>query len=64
VCSDAAPMHSSSDQGKVAPLLFSAALQTSLTAGLCHCSYTYGNLLFIQVCSDAAPMHCSSDQAK
>ena len=29
-----------------------------------HCSYTYANLLFIQVCSDATPMHCSSVQGR
>ncbi|DBA89309.1 TPA: hypothetical protein ACH3X2_004779 [Trebouxia sp. C0005] len=39
----------SSGQGKIAPLLFSAALQTSLTACMCHCNYKNGDLLFIQV---------------
>jgi len=29
---------------------------------LCHCNYTYGVLLFIQVCSDATPKHCSTGQ--
>ena len=30
----------------------------------CHCSYTHGHLLFIQVCSDPAQMQCSSVQGK
>jgi len=55
-------MHCRTGQGKIASLLFSAALQTSLIAALCHCSYTYGDLLFIQVCSDARPMHCRFGQ--
>ena len=29
-----------------------------------HCSYTYGDLLFIQVCSEPAQMQCSSVQGK
>ena len=29
-----------------------------------HCSYTYADLLFIQVCSDPAQMHCSKVQGK
>jgi len=57
-------MHCNTGQGKTASLLFSAALQTSLTAGLCLCNYTYGNLLLLKVCSDAAPMHCSTGQGK
>ncbi len=56
--------HCSTGQGKMAPLLFSAALQNRLTAALCHCNYTYGDCLSIQVCSDATPMHCSSSQGK
>ena len=31
--------------------LLGAAVQNRLTAGLCHCNYTYGYLLFRQVCS-------------
>ena len=31
---------------------------------VCHCSYTCGDLLFIQVCSDPAQMQCSSVQGK
>ena len=27
---------------------------------VCHCSYTYGNLLFIHVYRDPRPMHCST----
>ncbi len=64
VCSDALAMHCSNGPGKIAPLLFSAALQNKLTACLCHCNYTYGDLLFIQVCSDATAMHCSTGQGK
>ena len=44
--------------------LFSAAQQNRLTAGVFHCSYTYGDLLFIQVRSDPAQMQCSSVQGK
>ena len=43
-------------------MLFSVALRNKLTACLCHCNYTYGDLLFIQVCIDARPMHCSTGQ--
>jgi len=57
-------MHCSTGQGKTASLLFSAPLQNRLTACLCHCKYTYGDLHFIQVCSDATPMHCSTGQGK
>jgi len=39
--------------------LLSAAVQIRLTAGLCRCIYTYGDLLLIQVCSDPAPVHCN-----
>ena len=35
-----------------------------VTAALCHCSYTYGGLLCIQLCSDAALMHCSTGQGR
>jgi len=64
VCSDPAPMHCSSVQGKMQSPLFCAALQNRLTAALCHCSYTYRDMLFTHVCSDPAPMHCSSVQGK
>ncbi len=57
-------MHCSSGQDKTACLLLSVALQNRLAAALCHCNYTYGGLLFIQVCSDATTMHCSSGQDK
>ena len=60
VCSDPAPMHCSSVQGKMHPTLFSAALQNRLTAGLCQCKYTCGDLLFIQVCSDPTTMQCNT----
>jgi len=64
VCSDATLMQCSPGQGRIASPLFSAALQTRLTAALCHCIYTCGDLLFIQVCSDATPMHCSPGQGR
>ena len=35
-----------------------------LTAGLCHCNYTCGDLLFTQLCSDATPKHCSTGQGR
>ena len=31
---------------------------------VCHCRYTYGDLLYIQVCSDPAQMLCSKVQGK
>ena len=64
LCSDATPMHCSTGQGKIASPLFSAALQTRLTAALCRCDYTYGGFLFIKVCNDATPMHYSTGQGK
>ena len=60
MCSDATPKHVSTGSGIIASPLFSAAVQTRLTACLCHCNHTYGDLLFIQVYSDATPMHCST----
>ena len=32
-----------------------------LAAALCHCNYTYEDLLFIQVCKNPPPMHCNTD---
>ena len=61
---DPAPMHCSSVQGKMQSPLFSAALQKSSQQAVCHCKYTYGDLLFVQVCRDPAPMHCSTAQGK
>ena len=57
-------MHCSTGQGKLDSPLFSAALQNSLTADLCHCNYTYGDLLFIQMCNDTTAMHCNTGQGK
>ena len=42
--------------------------KTGSQQAVCHCSYTYGYLLFIQVCSDSAQMqsgnpHCSGQKA-
>ncbi len=34
--------------------------KTGSQHALCHCNYTYEDLLFIQVCSESAPMHCST----
>ena len=44
--------------------LFSAALQHRLTAGLCKCNYTRGDLVFIQVCSEPTEMQCSTALGK
>jgi len=38
--------------GKMHSPLLSAAVQSRLTAGLCQCNHTYGDLIFIQVCID------------
>ena len=38
----------------------SSLLQNRLTAGLCCCKYTYGDLLFPQVCSGPTPVQCQS----
>jgi len=38
--------------------------KTGQQQAVCHCSYTYGVLLFIQVCSNPAQMHCSTVQGK
>ncbi len=110
MCSEPAPMHCSTAQGKLSSPVFSAALQNSLTActlslclhlsssyrcavsehqctaallratsapqcsllpcktgsqfALCHCVYTYADLLFIQVCNEPASMHCSTAQGR
>ena len=64
ISSSATPKHCSTGQGRSAPLLFSAALPNRLTARLCHCNYTYLDLLFTQVCSDATPKHCSTGQSR
>ena len=57
-------MHCSTALGKMQAPLFSAALQHSLTAGLCHCNYTYEGLLFIQLSNALAPIHCSTALGK
>jgi len=31
---------------------------------VCHCGYTYGDFLFLQVCNDPAPIFCSTVQGK
>ena len=38
--------------------------KTGSQQAVCHCSYTYGDLLFIQVSSDSSHMLCSKDQGK
>jgi len=57
-------MHCSTVQGKTAAPLFKDALQTKVTACLCHCNYTHRGFLFTQVCSCATPMHCRTGQGK
>ena len=57
-------MQCSTAQGKMHSSLLSAALQIRLTAGLCHCNYTCGDLLFIQVCGNPTEMHCGTDLGK
>jgi hypothetical protein len=64
VCSEPTEMQCSTGLAKMHFSLFSAAQQHRLTAGLCHCSYTYGDLLSTQVCSDTTEMHCSTGQGK
>ena len=64
VCSEPAPVHCSTAQGKMISPVFSAALHNRLTACFCHCIYTYADLLIIQVCSEPAPMHCSTGHGK
>ena len=61
VCSKPPPMHCSTGFGKLHSPLSSAALQNRLKGCLCHCNYTYEDLLLIQVCNDPPPMHCSFD---
>ncbi len=62
VCSETAPMHCSTAQGKMSSPVFTAASAKQLV--LCHCVYNYADLLFIQVCSEPAPMHCSTGFGK
>ena len=38
--------------------------KTGSQQAVCNCSYTYGDLLFIQVSSDSSHMLCSKDQGK
>ncbi len=38
--------------------------KTGSQQAVCPCTYTYGDLLFIQVCSDPARMHCSKVQGQ
>ncbi len=38
--------------------------KTGSQQAVCHCSYTYGDWLFIQVYSDPATKHCSTAQGK
>ena len=38
--------------------------KTSSQQTVCHCSYTYGHLLFIQMCSDPSHMLCSTAEGK
>ena len=63
-CRHPTPMHCSKGFGKKHSLLLSAALQTRLTAALCHCRYTYGHFLSIKACRYRTPMHCSTGTGK
>ena len=51
-------------RAKCSPLCSVLLCKTGSQQAVCHCSYTYGDLLFIQVCSDPAPMLCSTVQGK
>ena len=53
-------MHCNTALGKMQSPLLSAAVQSRLTAALCHCNYTYEDLLFIQESSDPTPVHCNT----
>ena len=61
-----------SKQKCAAPLLWASCIshcslvllcKTGSQQALCHCNYTYGDLLFIQVCSEPTEMHSSSGWA-
>ena len=58
VCSGPTTVQCHTAFGKMHSSLLSAAVQNRLTAGLCCCKYTYGDLLFIQVCSGPTPVEC------
>ena len=49
-------------RARTASLLLCAALQNRLTASLCHCLHTDGDLHFIQECRDSTPEHCNTCQ--
>ena len=51
-------------QGKMRSHCSVLLCKTGSKQAVCHCSYTYGGLLFIQVCSEPAQMQCSSAQGK
>ena len=38
--------------------------KTGSQQALCHCNYSYGDLLSIQLCSELTVMHCSTGQGK
>ena len=38
--------------------------KTGSQLALCHCSYSYADLIFIHMCSESAQMHCSTAQSK
>ncbi len=58
--SDPTLMHCNTAQSRIHAPLLSAAVQSRLTAALCHCNYTYEDLLFIQVCRAPTPVHCNT----
>jgi len=49
---------------KIWQIAFPTVEWCSAKQGLCHCSYTCGDLIIIQVCSDSAPMLCSTAKGK
>ena len=62
--SDPTPVHCNTVQGKIKSPLLSAALQDRFATGVYYCSYTYNDVLFIQLCSDQRLVHCNTDQGK
>ena len=64
MCSDPAPMHCSQVQGKMHLHCSMLLCKTGSQQAVFYCTYTYGDLFFIQVCTDSATMHCSKVQGK
>jgi len=64
VCSDSTPRHCNTVLGKIQALLLRAAMQTRLTAGLCHCKHICMKYCYIQVGSGPTTVHCNTAQGK